>query len=155
MQGHHGAAWEDPSPGWISRALDSSSEELFWTRSWRQPHLSKWKGNVKGRGTRNCRWWPRFWDVQFNLHFFNSGCMLEAPGELGNNCVHPPQTKSIWTPPPGGGSVTQSCRTLRDPTDCSLPGSSVHRISQARILEWAATLFSRGSSQTRDWSRTF
>ena len=38
--------------------------------------------------------------------------------------------------------VTQSCLTLRDPMDCSLPGSSVHRISQARVLEWVAIAFS-------------
>ena len=38
--------------------------------------------------------------------------------------------------------VTQSCPTLRDPMDCSLPGSSVHGISQARVLEWAAIAFS-------------
>ena len=37
-----------------------------------------------------------------------------------------------------------------DPTDCSLPGSSVHGILQARILEWVAMSFSRGSSQHRD-----
>ena len=44
----------------------------------------------------------------------------------------------------------QSCLTLCDPVDCSLPGSSVPGISQARILEWAALSFSRGSSQSRD-----
>ena len=38
--------------------------------------------------------------------------------------------------------VAQSCPTLRDPTDCSLPGSSVHGISQARVLEWGAIAFS-------------
>ena len=39
---------------------------------------------------------------------------------------------------------------LCDPMDCSRPGSSVHGILQARILEWFATASSRGSSQTRD-----
>ena len=34
--------------------------------------------------------------------------------------------------------VAQSCLTLRDPMDCSLPGSSVHGILQARVLEWGA-----------------
>ena len=34
--------------------------------------------------------------------------------------------------------VSQSCLTLRDPMDCSLPGSSVHGIFQARVLEWGA-----------------
>ena len=42
-------------------------------------------------------------------------------------------------------SVAQSCQTLCDPMDCSLPGSSVHEISQARILEWIAISSSRGS----------
>ena len=46
--------------------------------------------------------------------------------------------------------VAQSCLTLCDPMDCSLPGSSVHRILQARILEWVAISFSRGSSWPRD-----
>ena len=41
---------------------------------------------------------------------------------------------------------TQSCWTLYDPIDCSLPGSSVHGILQARILEWIAVPFSRGPS---------
>ena len=54
-------------------------------------------------------------------------------------CVHP---KSI-----------QSCSTLCDPMDRSPPGSSVHGILQARVLEWVAILFSRGSSRPKDWSR--
>ena len=49
--------------------------------------------------------------------------------------------------------VTQSCLTLCDPTDCSPPGSSVHGILQARILEWMAISFSRGSYWPRDWTR--
>ena len=46
--------------------------------------------------------------------------------------------------------VAQLYPTLCDPVDCSLPGSSVHGILQARILEWAAIPFSRGSFQPRD-----
>ena len=38
--------------------------------------------------------------------------------------------------------VAQSCPTLSDPMDCSLPGSSVHGIFQARVLEWGAIAFS-------------
>ena len=46
---------------------------------------------------------------------------------------------------------TQSCLTLYNPMDdCSLPGSSVHGISQARILEWVTISFSRGSSRPKD-----
>ena len=47
----------------------------------------------------------------------------------------------------------QSCLTLRDPMDCSLPGSSVHGILQSRILEWASMPSSKGSSQPRDRTR--
>ena len=46
--------------------------------------------------------------------------------------------------------VAQSCLTLCNPTNCSLPGSSVRGIFQARVLEWVAISFSRGSSQPRD-----
>ena len=46
--------------------------------------------------------------------------------------------------------VAQSCLTLSDPMDCSLPGSSVHGILQARILEWITIPFSRVSSWPRD-----
>ena len=43
--------------------------------------------------------------------------------------------------------ITQSCLTLCDPMNCSLPGSSIHGILQARILEWVAMPSSRGSSR--------
>jgi len=49
--------------------------------------------------------------------------------------------------------VAQSCPTLCDPMDCSLPSSVVHRIFQARILQWVAISFSRESSQPRDWTQ--
>ena len=49
--------------------------------------------------------------------------------------------------------VVQSCLTLWDPMDCSLPGSSVHGMPQARILEWVAISFSRRSSCPRGWTR--
>ena len=49
--------------------------------------------------------------------------------------------------------VAQPCPTLCDPMGCSLPGSSVHGIFQARVLEWVAISFSRGSSQPRDRTR--
>ena len=47
---------------------------------------------------------------------------------------------------PGGGNGQPTLKFL----DCSPPGSSVHGIFQARVLEWVATFFSRGSSQPRD-----
>ena len=52
-----------------------------------------------------------------------------------------------------GSEVAQSCPTLCDPIDCSLPGSSVHGIFQTIVLEWIAISFSRGSSQPRARTR--
>ena len=49
-------------------------------------------------------------------------------------------------------ACAQSCPTLCDPVGCSPPGSSVHGISQASILEWVAISFSRGSSRSKDWT---
>ena len=51
----------------------------------------------------------------------------------------------------GVSEVAQSCPTLCDPMDCSLPGFSVRGIFQTRVLEWVAISFSRGSSWPRDW----
>ena len=50
----------------------------------------------------------------------------------------------------GAYSVSQSCWTLCNPMDGSLPGSSLHGILQARMMEWVAISSSRGSSQPRD-----
>ena len=64
-----------------------------------------------------------------------------------------PKKNHIWSSLSSStrvGSVAQSCPTPCDLMDCSPPGSSVHGISQARILEWVAISSFRGSSQTRD-----
>ena len=49
--------------------------------------------------------------------------------------------------------VVRSCPTLRDPMNCSLPGSSIHGIFQARVLEWVAIAFS-DETITKDLSNT-
>ena len=51
--------------------------------------------------------------------------------------------------------ITQLCLILCDPVDCSPPGSNVHGIIQARLLEWVAIPFSGGSSWPRDWTQVF
>ena len=51
---------------------------------------------------------------------------------------------SFWLLFGGGGLFAQLCPDSCDPVNCSLPDSSVHKISQARILEWAAISFSKG-----------
>ena len=60
------------------------------------------------------------------------------------------ETNPFWNWRLKWSEVAQSCPTLCNPMDSSLPGSAVHGIFQARILEWIAISFSRGSSQPRD-----
>ena len=52
------------------------------------------------------------------------------------------ELKSFLMKVKGESEVAQSCLTLSDPMDCNLPGSSVHGIFQARVLEWGAIAFS-------------
>ena len=85
-----------------------------------------------------------------------SGIFLTQGSNL--SLLHPLhwQVDSLPLEPPGKPHckvkvlVTQLCRTLCDPMDCSPPASSVHGILQARILEWVAMSFSRGSSRPRN-----
>ena len=68
--------------------------------------------------------YPRHWDslgknTGVGCHFLLQGVKVKSESE-----------------------VTQSCPTLSDPTDCSLPGSSAHGIFQARVLEWVSIAFS-------------
>ena len=60
---------------------------------------------------------------------------------------HTKRSKPKWS------EVAQSCPTLCDPIGCSLSGSSVHGIFQARVLEWIVISFSKGSSRPRNRTR--
>ena len=76
---------------------------------------------------------------------------LTPPQSQWPTHLHPvPSTNSNPFPTESEMKVAQLCPTLCDSLDCSLPRSSVHGILQARILEWVAFPFSRGSSQPRD-----
>ena len=65
---------------------------------------------------------------------------------------HYPAQSKCWIYTVWACSVAQSCPALSSPMDYSLPGFFVHVIFQARILEWVAIPYSRGSSQPRDWT---
>ena len=69
-------------------------------------------------------------------------------GYSGLKWVHP-KSHILRPKEPCGGGVGQSCPTLCDPMDCSPPGSSIHGIFQARVLEWAAISFSRDPFPTQ------
>ena len=74
----------------------------------------------------------------------SSGYKLNKQGDS----IQPWHTPlAVWK---SESEVAQSCLTLCNPVDCSAPGSSIHGILQARILEWVAISFSRGSSWPRD-----
>ena len=66
-------------------------------------------------------------------------CPWDSPGKnTGVGCRFLLQCMKVKSE----SEVAQSCPTLSDPMDCSLPGSSVHGIFQARVLEWGAIAFS-------------
>ena len=85
--------------------------------------------------------WPHRWQPTRLRHSWDS------PGKnTGVGCHFLIQCMKVKSE----SEVAQSCLTLSDPMDCSLPGSSNHGIFQARVPEWVAIPFSRGSSWPRD-----
>ena len=99
-------------------------------------------------------WTPRksrVWALEWNVR---RGWRMEMKPQEGNTGlagkVDEPWGKSLENESEVKVLVAQSCQTLCDPMDCSPPGSSVHGILQARVLEWVAILFSRISSLRRD-----
>ena len=107
-------------------------------------------------------WWrDGISHIEMVTHFVPtwSGCWANPGGSISETGVWsvrclttnlvPPEQMDIsrkWS------EVAQLCLTLCDPMDCSPPGSSIHGIFQARVLEWVASSFSRGSSRPRDWT---
>ena len=85
--------------------------------------------------------WPQDWKRSVFIPIPKKG----NPKECSNYC-----TIALISHTNKWSEVTHFCPTLCKPMDCSPPGS-VHGIFQARILEWVAICFSRGSAQPRDW----
>ena len=73
-----------------------------------------------------------------HIKTLSDACNLLSNGKVKTECLR--------------AQLLQSCPTQWDPIDCSPPGSSVHGILQARVLEWVAISFSRGSSRPTDWT---
>ena len=89
-----------------------------------------------------------------HCHSRLQGVWGKSPWQRDEVCLSPDQISLSNVIPSlfseSESEVAQSCPTLFDPMYCSLPGSSVHGILQARIPEWIAISFSRGSSQPTD-----
>ena len=118
------------------------------------------KTKQSSRGSEGC-WFARHVDKAINRIFFPCCCQVAS---VMSNSVQPHRRQPTrlrrpWDSPgknTGVGwhfllqcmkvksesEVTQSCPTLSNPMDCSLPGSSVHGIFQARVLKWGAIAFS-------------
>ena len=78
-------------------------------------------------------------------------CPLDSPGKnTGVGCHFLLQCMKVKSE----SEVVQPCPTLCNPMDCSLPGSSIHEISQARVLEWVAFAFSPYKSTNGIFQRT-
>ena len=98
------------------------------------------------------------WDTNFiffrNIFKYKKSIRFYTPptfcifDSLSFSCAISSFTFKYWK----WSEVTQLCLTLCDPVDCSPPGSSIHGISQERVLEWVALSISRRSSQPRDWT---
>ena len=109
-------------------------QNISWKAS--QVHIINWKKNKRQKQTfergKELVYWQMPWDNNSN------------------------KTRLAFPPPKSyhesESESAQSCLTLCNPMDCSLLGSSIHGIFQARILEWVAMSFSRGSSRPRDWT---
>ena len=84
----------------------------------------------------NCFFWHFYFILDFSWFIYM--VVLISGIKQSDSVIH------------SGGLITKSCLTLSNPMDCSPPGSSVHGISQTRILEWTAMPSSRGSSQPKD-----
>ena len=109
---------------------------------------------------------PHPWDspgknTEVGCHFLLQCMKVKSESEVAQSCLTlrakggKSELEPIFYLPIGRVSlscclVAQSCPTLCNPMNCSLPGSSVHGISQARIQEWVAISSSRGSSQPRN-----
>ena len=92
------------------------------------------------------------WKLQYvqRLHRKEDPWLLNSTSSSSRKVMSVPRNSYTCTCACMHAKSLQSCLTLGDPMNCSLPGSFVHGISQARTLEWVAISFSRGSSQPRD-----
>ena len=91
---------------------------------------------------------PHFKAENSSTDYIDNMGAMEEKTKMPGNSPGIQETELEFTSPSSTAknvcSITKLCPTLCDPTDCSPPGSSVHGISQARILEWVAISSSRG-----------
>ena len=104
---------------------------------WRQQKCLKECNQCLQKFDRRQSYSPNFISCKFSFHVY-----YQSHIQLRTYSTQLIRKQSGWV-------VTKLCSTVCGPMDCSPPGYSVHGISQAKILEWVAISFSRGSSQSR------
>jgi len=124
----------------------SSTSEGFREEKARKPSLKCGKHSWSQKGLY-C-WQPKYyWLIHIPAPFLNLSVLCHQiclePAIIKNAVYRCMKVKCE-------SEVAQSCLTLRNPMDCSLPGSSVHGVLQARVLEWVAMPSSGGFFQPRD-----
>ena len=117
--------------------------------------LGKEPGSVCSAGSIKWSRQQKAFVIYKDICFFLVMLSSLSPNEddLKNACSLWAELKEVNLPSCMHAKLLQSCPTLCDPMNCSLPGSSVHGILQARILEWVAMPYSSRSSWPRDWTR--
>ena len=144
--------WKDWCWSWNSNTLATWCEELtHWKKPWYWEILKAGgEGDNRGWGgwMASPTWWTWVWASSRSWWWIGKPSMLQFMGS--QRAVHDWETFIMYIE---WAEVAQPCPALCNPMDYSLPGSSVHGIFQARILEWGAISFSRRSSQPRDWIR--
>ena len=113
-------------------------------------YLLNWENYAKGDLNLKCSNWEFFWCSKIS-----TVCTVKKNPVVRSNRpsgMHTVVFRRFWKRK-SESEVAQSCPTLCDPMDCSLPGSSVHGIFQARVLEWGAIAFFGRSFWPRDWTR--
>ena len=136
----------------------------------KQCHVWKWKWSHSVMSDSVTAWTVAYQaspSMGFSKQEYWSELPFPSPGDLPDPGIKPRSLvlqADTWPSEPQGkprscmaseseSEVAQSCPTLCDTMDCSLAGFSLHGILQARVLEWVAISFSRGSSRPRDWTQ--
>ena len=116
-------------------------------REWSYLALEHWR-EVETSKYRHCHWICPAQDCLATVARPNINLKVNASFLLNPVSFHILRFSKVHS----DLQFTQLCPTLCDPIDCSPPGSTVHGILQARVLEWVAISFSRESSQPRQWT---
>ena len=140
---YNSKCWTPVIGSWRVKWSEMKKTSFFY---WTIPKLSKY---LQAPPDPDLTATPLFYTIPVIRHWPQSHqkvCVLQS--HRGLSCFHLPSHSFLSLQ--CNVKAPQSCLTLWYPRDYSLPGSSVHGILQARILEWVAIPFSRGSSPVRD-----